>query len=183
MADLIPPHLIPKIQSFFALLREKILESLNKLHLHDNDEHTILYASGLPRTHPVLIGRVVGEKGFVNFKIKYIKTGEIDIKDLLYAARRELYMKAVELGGNALTDESWTCQVKDRNGVSKIKIRYRGKSVVSGQIDPQAPINISDQLDEMAGDWEGRAGWRRLTIFRPDSKWYALRRTTMLDAT
>jgi len=173
--------LIPRIQSLLHLIREKILTTLN-LPSGDDEANTVLYASGLPRTHPVLIGRVVGEKGFVNYKGTFTRTGDVDVKDLLYAARRELYSKAVEVGGNALADESWTCEIKERNGTSRIKVRYRGKAVVSGRIDPQVPINITDALDDMEGELDGgRMSWRRLTFFRPDSKWYALRRTTIVE--
>ncbi|KAG8963532.1 hypothetical protein FRC03_002889 [Tulasnella sp. 419] len=116
------------------------------------------YASGLPRTNP-LIGRyVVSKKAFVSNKSTYVRHGDADAKELLYCARRELYEKAVEEGGNALASESWICTVKDRNGVFTVKIRYQGQAVISTQLDPHIPIMLDEALR-----YEGADGTERMS--------------------
>jgi len=148
------------------------------------EDITVCYASGLPKTHSTLVRHVVGEKGYVNYKTTYVRYGDADAKELLRSARRELYEKAVDAGGNALAEESWTCTIKDRNGVYTVKIRYRGKAIISGRMDPHEPVNLNDALafDDPDEDFEpgNRSSWRRFSFLRNEPNWQGVRRTSLL---
>jgi len=178
--------ILHRFNEFFAGLLGHIQSIWTRF--RSDEDNVMCYASGLPKTHPILVGHVAGERDFVKCKTTYIRDreGEDDLIELLYAARQEVYARAVEAGGNALAEESWICNIKEKGKRFTVQVRYHAKAVVSRRPDPQEPVNLDDALafdeEPHSGDFfRGRSSWYRKSLNPNEPRWNDARRVSILE--